>query len=529
MQIRPSDTLEVLTEDGHAISQGDVQVTQVCENGRLTLSLLADTTPVSFIRMRWNFAEHEAFSPDTLVLGDAWERGYGDFAWKGIDPDRPLPWLFAAASGSDRESFHAGHLICCFGVETRPNAMCMFQTDTHGVTLWADVRCGGEGVVLSGRKLTVCHVRFEEYSDTSAYLALRRFASLLCPDPLTPPEPVYGSNNWYYAYGKSSETEILQDTALLAELTQGLSNRPYMVIDDGWQINATDGPWDRGNAHFPDMAGLAQKMKAQDVLPGIWIRYLSDLNRQMPEVQADWRLMRCKDSLDPSHSAVLEKVRRDTERLTKEWGFRLIKHDFSTFDIFGKWGNQMKAFPAEGGWTFHDRSRTSAEIIQAFYRTILESAAPGTLILGCNTIGHLSAGLVHLSRTGDDTSGHSFDKTRRMGVNTLAFRLYQQGTFFGADADCVGITGEIPWEKNRLWLDLLAASGTPLFVSLKPDQATEPVKADLRAAYTRASRTQPPLTPMDWMENTMPEKYTQEYDTYEYPWLEDGVTDLPGT
>ena len=56
---------------------------------------------------------------------------------------------------------------------------------------------------------------------------------------------------------------------------------------------------------------------------------------------------------------------------------------------------------------------------------------------GCNTIGHLSVGLFDASRTGDDVSGREWERTRRMGVNTLAYRLPQHKTFFQLDADCV--------------------------------------------------------------------------------------------
>ena len=47
------------------------------------------------------------------------------------------------------------------------------------------------------------------------------------------------------------------------------------------------------------------------------------------------------------------------------------------------------------------------------------------------------------------TSGVEWERTRNMGVNTLAFRLPQHRAFFDMDADCVGITGKIDWNKNR--------------------------------------------------------------------------------
>ncbi|MFR7899899.1 MAG: hypothetical protein ACLU6Y_08720 [Ruminococcus sp.] len=42
-------------------------------------------------------------------------------------------------------------------------------------------------------------------------------------------------NNWYYAYGDSSEEEILSDTDYILKLTEGVKNPPFMVIDDCWQ------------------------------------------------------------------------------------------------------------------------------------------------------------------------------------------------------------------------------------------------------------------------------------------------------
>lgn len=69
----------------------------------------------------------------------------------------------------------------------------------------------------------------------------REFCKVMCTDPICPDYPVYGSNNWYYAYGDSSEKEILQDTDYIVKLTKGVDNPPYMVIDDCWQGNSSPG------------------------------------------------------------------------------------------------------------------------------------------------------------------------------------------------------------------------------------------------------------------------------------------------
>ena len=186
--------------------------------------------------------------------------------------------------------------------------------------------------------------------------------------------------------------------------------------------------------------------------PGIWVRLL--LNED-PSIPDDWRLP--NGCLDPTHPDALAYIREDVDTLCR-WGYRLIKHDFSTYDLFGRWGFQMNPWmAAESDWHYHDRSLTAAQVVKRLYESILEVARPyGALILGCNTIGHLGVGLMHIARTGDDTSGLDWERTRKNGINTLAFRLPQHNTFFELDADCVGISERVDWRFNRQWTDLVA-------------------------------------------------------------------------
>lgn len=524
MQLRIADRMEIFTRSGQRMFSAscaeweDVYVAQHLEGRKLNVELRAQETPVSFIRLRWQFAEAERRA-EVRIYGDAWERGYGTMAWQGIRPERCMPWVCAVSNGSDQNMDRTGRFTECFGVMTQPSAFCLWQYDPAGLTLWLDVRNGGEGVCLNGRTLKVCTVLMEEYRDESAFGALKAFYRDLCPNPLKPDHMVYGSNNWYYAYGKSSREEILADTDFVAGLCTDRDNPPYMVIDDGWQPNSCDGPWHTGNERFPDMKGLCDAMKKKGVRTGIWIRYLHDCARQTEGITPGMRLSRDPEFLDPSHPAVLAKVAEDTRRLTEEWGFGLIKHDFSTFDIFGYWGFQRGGFMADNGWRFHDNTKTTAEIVVNLYRTILESAKEGTVILGCNVIGHLAAGLVHMNRTGDDTSGLEWERTRRMGVNTLAFRMLHDEAFFDADADCVGVTGKIPWNLNREWLRAVAASGTSLFVSCKPDVPDEGAKEDLRQAFARSAKQADELVPLDWMETTCPERWLLNGGEVRFSWF----------
>ena len=135
------------------------------------------------------------------------------------------------------------------------------------------------------------------------------------------------------------------------------------------------------------------------------------------------------------------------------------------------------------------------------------------LIIGCNTVSHLIAGLAQIARTGDDTSGKDWERTKKMGVNTLAFRLAQNKKFYLVDADCVGILAEcIPWEKNRRWLGLLAKSDSALFVSA-PAEISEEKKADISAAFAEV-QTPHGLRPVDRYENRTPEVWRADGESF---------------
>lgn len=510
--IREPDFIAVKTEkkeyaSAGALNEDGIRIETEFSAEGLRVFLSAGESPAELIRLRWNLE-----SPlKGRILGDVWERSYGDMRWEGMVPYRAMPWYFLV---------HDEETTAGYGVKVRPGALCFWQADPKGISLWLDVRNGGQGVILAGRKLLAAEIVFEIYEGISSFQAARKFCSRMCSDPVFPPHPVYGSNNWYYAYGNSSEQEILKDTDYLVSLTEHLENRPYMVIDDGWQQKRSPdyigGPW-VGNERFPDMEKLARTIREKGAIPGIWVRFLLDNSDTIP---SEWRLTHT-GCLDPSHPDVIAHIKKDISRICG-WGYRLIKHDFSTFDVFGKWGFAMQPLMADAGWHFYDRSRTTAEILVDFYREIFESASETeTLIIGCNTIGHLGAGLMHLNRTGDDTSGVFWERTVRTGVNALAFRMMQHRTFYDVDADCLGITEKIPWEKNRLWAEILAVSGTPMFVSAKPGVLDERQNKILADCLRQASLQRHIAEPLDWEETSHPCRWKSGDTEYSFDWYEE--------
>lgn len=532
LKINRPDFIELTTEtktvtakwENDDYNLDDINVNLNQDNEHLAIFLTAQTSKVKWIKLRWN---NLSWDKNIRFLGDAWERGYGDMEWKGMNPNRFMPWYFCAKSEAKS---------VCYGVKVRPSAMCFWQVDSLGMTLFLDVRCGGSGVNLKGRVIKLADVIACEMRDCTSFEAMQEFCGQMCEDPILPKYPVYGSNNWYYAYGKSSESEILADCDYILNLTKDIENKPYMVIDDCWQehhrLNEYNGgPWTKGNEKFPDMKALAEKLVQKGVRPGIWVRLL--LNED-ENIKNEWRLSH-NNCIDPTNPEALNYIKEDIKRICN-WGYTLIKHDFSTFDLFGKWGFQMSPLVTDDGWHFYDDSLTSAEVVKLLYKAILDASVEAsngeTLILGCNTIGHLGAGYMHINRTGDDTSGVDWERTRFMGVNTLAFRLPQHGKFYEIDADCVGIDGGISWSMNKQWADVLAKSGTPLFISVRPNILDETEKQELHEILKVASKQEYHVIPVDWEETTCPEHWQdKDHDIdCKYQWFEEaGLKFNPNT
>jgi alpha-galactosidase len=504
--IRTADGLQRLSASGNDWRGNGVSVTMDSAARVLRVRLSAAGAAVTRLHLRWR----GSMGGVRLALGDAWERGYGDLEWRGLVPDRAMPWYFAA---------YDGNVTHAYGVRTSPKAFCFWQLDSDGISLFADVRSGGAPLQLGDRALDVCDIVCRKgQPGESAFAALHAFCREMSLRPRPRLQPPYGSNDWYWAYGRNSAASVLADAKRIVDLSPPDGNRPFAVIDDGWQPQRDDrtlaGRWDRGNTHFDDMAAVAAGIRRAGARPGIWIRPL-----QAPaDIPDGLRLPRDRAFLDPSLPETAAKVSDDIARL-RTWGFDLIKHDYTTYDLFGRWGFGMGTTLTKDGWMFASGAgRTTAEVIDELYRTI-RAAAGDAVVIGCNTVGHLSAGIFDVCRIGDDTSGTDWARTRKMGVNTLAFRGVQHGAFYTADADCVGVTNAIPWRENRQWLDLVARSGTALFVSLAPDAVTAERARDLRAALSTASRPRPLGEPLDWQQTIWPSKWRLLGDVKDYDWV----------
>ena len=74
---------------------GPVRLGLALETSTVRIWLEAPGAAVRRLRLSWDVP----VQGEWRLLGDAWERGYGDLEWRGLVPDRVLPWYFLAANG----------------------------------------------------------------------------------------------------------------------------------------------------------------------------------------------------------------------------------------------------------------------------------------------------------------------------------------------------------------------------------------------------------------------------------------------
>ena len=465
------------------------------KNGALAVTLYPTERPYLRVKLRWD----GDLTSGILCLGDGWERiGLSkmkdlECVWTGFDARRRMPWYF---------HLYDGVALHSFGVKTGASVFAWFECDPSGISLWLDARSGGRAVELL-EPLVACEVVCREGREGEVpYRAAEDFCRQMCDKPKLPTEPIFGVNNWYWAYGEITHDSVMDECDYLMEMAADAVCRPHMIIDDGWQLNRyshhfgsyNGGPWDTTNAGFADMAKTADEIHAKGARAGLWMRPLLTC-LPVPHDAIGIRKASGGTILDPSHPYTLELVAKDVARI-RSWGYDLIKHDFTTMDTV------HSVFDSNGLPGFYDKHHPTAYIMRKLYE-VIEEAAGGANVIGCNTFGHLVAGVHSVQRVGDDTSGKNFEVTRADGVGTLV-RLPQNNTFFSHDPDCAAFTSMVSHERNLDFLEAAAITGATTLASVTPHTLSRESMARIRGIYRMASEGGCGATPADWLGHREP-------------------------
>lgn len=479
------------------------------------ITIFPSGSPVKYLKLRFS----GDLSAVDKVYGDQWERvGEPSFLqWTALRAGRILPWFCYVKSGEK---------LSCYGVKTGADCFAAFQVDTAGITLFLNLCNGVNGTDLQ-QPLLACEVVEMVDCEGDVYQIASQFSCLLCDCPVLPKTPIFGVNNWYWAYGNISKESVLEETDYLLEMTKGSKNQPYMIIDDGWQKNRIPGAgnyiggeW-TPNEKFGDMCALTQSIHEKGAKAGLWFRPL--LTRE--EIPDEAKLSEENGGfvLDPSHPFTLEKVYQDAKRI-RGWGFDLIKHDFTTIDATGLSVLQAEKHVAEmtaKNRSFYDKTKTTATIIKNLYKAIQEGAGDAEVI-GCNTIGHLSAGIHSITRVGHDTSGRSFEWTRRNGINSF-MRLPLNGALYNVDPDCAAFTEKVDAEINLDFLEVCALTGMTTLASVTPHILTEAQMLRINEIFRIADKQTENYGIVDYDNNESPERFVSKDGTKQRHFQWNGV------
>lgn len=461
----------------------DVKYEYVVEGNSAKVIVHPSGSPVKYLKLRFR-GDLEGVDK---VLGDQWERvGYGNLTsyleWRTIMPNRIMPWFCYVLKDGQ---------MSCYGVKTGADAFVSFQVDFDGITLFLNLCNGNDGTDLQA-PLVACEV-VEYFAEKGAdpYKTAQTFAKQMCDAPVLPKEPIFGVNNWYWAYGQISHDIVTQEVRQLMHVASGCKHRPYVIIDDGWQKYREEivkgenpgAPW-VPNSRFPSMKDTADTVHNLGAKIGVWIRpLLSKEKGEFPD-EAINRIVGSDYYLDPSHPIVLQYVEDLTKKITKEWGFDLIKHDFTTIDATGVFNMTAEHYDYKmcvDGIRFYDKTKTTATILKNLYKALQKGAGDKDMI-ACNTISHLTAGVHSIYRTGNDTSGRAFEWTRRDGVNCV-MRLPLNEAFYNADPDCAPFTERVPFEANLQFLEMCAITGMTTLASIKLGFLTDEQMQQINAVF----------------------------------------------
>ena len=244
---------------------------------------------------------------------------------------------------------------------------------------------------------------------------------------------------WYY-YGL---TVTLQDVE--ENLSQIQARRiPYDVfqIDEGWEV--TLGEW-RPNAKFPiAMKALADQIRAAHMVPGLWTSpFIAHETASVWREHPDWKLrdrqgrpvlFPMNDTvyhvLDITIPAVIDWVRALYRTLTRDWGYRYHKLDFTRAAIL------YEDAPR------HDMSLPLPAAYRRAMQAVREGIGPDSYLLVCGGLYDAAIGIADAQRTGSDVLS-MWTSDVQGGGKTVPFTVKQNllrwymSRWWHNDADCL--------------------------------------------------------------------------------------------
>lgn len=252
-----------------------------------------------------------------------------------------------------------------------------------------------------------------------------------------------GWASWdYYAY-KFTAKDIHDNGQAVKKLAPSAN---LIQIDAGWY--SVRGDYTDRSDLDGGMRGIADRIKAAGMIPGIWIDgfrantasevckkhpeyFLHDQDGKMiVEVRRPEGIDRDRIYFDYSHPGARAHIAECIRTIVKDKGFPYVKIDFMRFGL-----NEeiMRNKPSLKSIRAHDPSLTDVERMRLGLQAMRDAAGPDNYLLGCSAVFGPCIGFVDGMRTGGDINPR-FEAFPERCLGNLS-HFYLSGKVFNGDAD----------------------------------------------------------------------------------------------
>jgi len=299
------------------------------------------------------------------------------------------------------------------------------------------------------------YVGFGETADE----ALKGYMEALCMYSNVgklPAVPPTGWCTWYYYLMNIRQETIRENLKILSERKEQLPVK-IVQIDDGWYKNWGD--WTENEVFSDGMKTLADEIRAEGFIPGIWLCPFSASGKSETAAKHPEAFVRNSDgkgfagghnlALDPTSPEGERILREVFHRLSYEWGYRYIKLDYMIAGV-------------QPGLR-HDPKASSLESMRRGLRIIRESVTPDTFLLACTAPMVSAIGLCEGMRISCDI-GESWESLKEVLMRVFK-RYYYNGRAYVTDPDCLMVREREQEDEDCMRLCTRNASELQVFMT----------------------------------------------------------------
>ncbi|MEA1886126.1 MAG: NPCBM/NEW2 domain-containing protein [Bacteroidota bacterium] len=283
------------------------------------------------------------------------------------------------------------------------------------------------------------------------------------------PLPPSGFCTWYYYYQHINEEEVKLNAKWMGEnlVDYGAT---YVQIDDGWQEERADGghgsrDWTGIDQAFPSgMSELAEYIKGQGLIPGIWIAPHGQSNDSVVMANPGVFILKPDSTsasstwegnwlVDPTSEAA-HKYLYDLFAMMVNWGYDYYKIDGQPIVV--REYERVNEFMKSPG---QDNEKLYRETLE----TIRKAIGPERYLLGCWGIPTEGMGIMNGSRTGGDVvlGWSGFDVAL---MPTMRY-YYQHNIAWYTDPDVMMLRRPLTLQQAQMWATLQGLTGQALMTS----------------------------------------------------------------